>query len=414
MDAGLRELLDLFVRWIHLIAGIMWIGNSMLFNWLDRNLVRQPEQGERSFGTIWLLHSGAYYEVEKKLVSPAEFPRVLHWFKWQSYTTWMSGFALLILVYHLGGTGAIVDPERLALSAGQASALSLGLLAGGWALYDGLWRALKQHERAATALSLALALGLVVGLPQLLAPKAAYLHLGALLGSLMAGNVFFHIIPSQKQMVAATLRGELADRALSVAAKTRSIHNNYMTWPVLVLMLSAHFPGVYGHAQRELLLGILVLGGATARHVLNVRFGWPQWKPVFAAVVAATVLGVGAVLQPGLGARTASHATDATDATGADIAAERVAWPVVEAVLAQRCLSCHAEQPTDPTYAAPAGGMRLDSPARAAAAAARIRVRAVETRTMPQGNKTGITQEERDLLGRWIAEGAQVPQAVRP
>lgn len=403
MDAGLRELLDLFLRWTHLIAGILWIGNSMLFNWLDRNLVRQPGQPERSFGTIWLLHSGAYYEVEKKLVAPEELPRVLHWFKWQSYTTWLSGFALLVVVAHLGGPGAIVDPGRWDLSPSQAAGLSLGLLAGGWALYDGLWRVLGARASLATALSLAGLAGLVWGLPQLLAPRAAWLHLGATLGTLMAGNVFFHIIPSQKQMVAATQRGEMADRALSVKAKTRSIHNNYMTWPVLMLMLSNHFPGVYGHPHSTLLLGGLVLGGAAARHVLNVRFDWPAWRPAFAAVVLGTVLGVGLLTRPGLRAPTTAAAT---------VSPEAVAWPVVAGILEARCQSCHSEQPTDPDYAAPAGGLRLDSPARAQAAAERIRVRAVETKTMPMANRTGITQLERDLLARWLDEGARVPEGT--
>lgn len=406
MDPVLRELLDLFGRWIHLIAGIMWIGNSMLFNWLDRNLIKKTGGRSRSFGEIWLLHSGAYYQVEKTLLAPHELPTVLHWFKWQSYTTWLSGFFLMAVVYYLGDKSFLVDPQVMELSYGAAIGLSLSVLAGGFLLYDGLWRTLgKRSPDLATALTLALVATAMLGLTHVFTARAAYIHVGALLGTLMAGNVFFHIIPSQKQMVAATVAGEEADVGLSTRAKTRSIHNNYITFPVLFIMLSNHFPSTWGHAHAGLVLLWIALGGATVRHFLNIRFTFQRWLPALLSTIAITVLGVWWMFQPPPSAAQPAPTSTAT----AGGAGEHVAFPVVKAIIDARCVPCHAAHPVDPAFAAaPAGGMIFDSPEKLKAMAERIKYRAVVTRTMPLVNKTGITPQERELLGRWVDEGARL------
>lgn len=406
MDPTLREILDLVLRWIHLIAGIMWVGNSMLFNWLDRNLQKRPKHGERSFGEIWLLHSGAYYEVEKKLLAPEEMPERLHWFKWQSYTTWMTGFLLLCVVYYLGGKSYLVDSQVHDMSYGTAVATSLGLLIGGFAVYDLIWRFLEQKKSLATALCMALAAGYVFAVSQLFTGRAAYIQVGALFGSIMAGNVFFHIVPSQKQMVGASARGELADPALSIHAKTRSIHNNYLTFPVLFIMISNHFPSSWGHTLNWVVLAILMLGGGTVRHFLNIRFTFPRWLPALLTTIALTI-GTLLFMVYKPAAAVPAQTTQATAGQLPGTAPEKVAFPIVQAIVTQRCVPCHAAKPTDPLFAAaPAGGIQLDSPDKIAALSARIQYRAVQTKTMPFGNKTGITQQERDVLARWIAEGA--------
>lgn len=394
MEAPIKEVLDLLIRWLHLVAGIMWIGNSMLFNWLDRNLVVPPGRGPEFLGEIWMVHSGGFYQVEKKFLAPHQMPPVLHWFKWQAYTTWLSGFGLLLLVYYAGGY--LVDPGVARLGPGAAAAVGLGALAAAWLGYDRLWRSrLAQRPRLATALWLGGLLLLVIALNHLLSGRAAYIHVGAMLGTLMAGNVFFHIIPSQHQLVAATREGRPQDAALSAHAKQRSIHNNYMTFPVLFTMLSNHFPSTYGGARGWLVLLLLMVAGAAVRHCMNIRFWYPRWHLWLGgtvAVAAGLLLLLLAPPRPPAPAQAGGRASFAT----------------VQRVIRARCVSCHAAQPTDEVWRTAPGGVRLDTPEEIRQHAERIKVRAVLTRTMPFQNKTGITQEERDLLGQWIYEGAQL------
>ncbi|HEY8039044.1 MAG TPA: urate hydroxylase PuuD, partial [Polyangiaceae bacterium] len=293
LEESVRELLDVLLRWVHLVAGIMWVGNSLLFNWLDRNLIRDAGAGERHLGRIWLLHSGGFYDVEKKFLAPSEMPRVLHWFKWQSYTTWMSGIALLTLLYWTGGASLMIDPGVARLGPGQAAAIGVGVVVGGWIVYDGVWRLLARHEGAAIALSLALVAAVIWTLTHVLSGRAAFIHVGAMLGTCMAGNVAMHIVPSQRQLVAATEAGRAQDPRVSDHAKQRSIHNNYMTFPLLFTMLSNHFSLIYGSRASWLLLGILFVGGALVRHWMNVRFTFRAWLPALALTVCACV---GAVL----------------------------------------------------------------------------------------------------------------------
>ncbi len=400
MEPHLRELLDLFARWVHLIAGIMWVGNSMLFNWLDRNLTKPPGASEDVEGEMWMLHSGGFYHVVKQQLSPGRMPAILHWFKWQSYTTWISGMFLLAIVYYMGDGAFMVDPSVARISPLTAIAIGLGTLAGAWLVYDALWRSPLGKGRTAVGISLALAGGVVFMLTQLLSGRAAYIHVGALLGTLMAGNVFFHIIPSQRQLVAATERGEKPDPALAWQAKKRSIHNNYMTFPLLFIMVSNHFPGTFAQSLNWLILGVVMVGGATARHWLNIRFVFPDWKPAFATTVAVTVGLLFALMTP-----TFSKAPAASEHAGV---AEPVAFAQAQAVIDQRCATCHSAKPRDPGFPQPPAGVSFDTPEQIARLADRIKVRAVLSQSMPLGNKTGMTADERVLLGRWIDQGAGI------
>jgi len=395
----LLELLDLAVRWVHVIAGIMWIGNSLLFNWLDRNLRPSSRGAPEVYGDIWLLHSGAFYFVEKTSLAGQPMPRPLHWFKWQAYTTWLSGAALLIVVYYVGGRALLTDPTKAALTPSAATAVAIGGIVVGWLVYDMLWRFVAPRSATAAGVMSIVALVLIVYvLTSLLSGRAAFLHVGALLATIMAGNVAMTIMPSQRVLVDAVTAGRPPDPAVAQAAKTRSIHNNYLTFPVIVLMLSVHFPGVYGHSLSWLLLLVLIVIGATVRHIMNVRFTFKQWIPALSLTLAAGFAVLFVVGRSGGGG-----AVPSVDA--ADVPAQ-VTFADARSIIDRRCAACHSASPSIPDFGAAPGGVSFDDPARIQALAARIRARAVETRTMPLGNRTHMTDHERALLARWIDQGA--------
>jgi uncharacterized membrane protein len=396
MDSSIREVVDLLVRWVHVIAGIMWVGNSMLFNWLDRNLDKSAITNPKSFGEIWLLHSGAYYQVEKKMLAPSEYPRVLHWFKWQAYTTWITGASLLAIVYYMASGGAyLVDPQVSKIDVDQAIDIGLGTVIGGFVFYDLTWRFIgKRFARVAAAITIAQIVAAIVILPRLLSGRAAYMHVGAMLGTMMAGNVFLHIVPSQRELVRATQLGRADDLALSAHAKQRSIHNNYFTFPVLFVMVSNHFPGTYGSRHAALILLVLVLAGATCRHFLNVRFQFKAWFASLSATILATIAALFALV----GAPPFSKA--------APVARERIAFSRVELVIRDRCVPCHSTRPTEPGISTPPNNVVFESPDQIKSFAERIKVRAVISKTMPLANKTQMTEEERDLVAKWLLIGA--------
>lgn len=395
MDPGptFRELLDLLIRWTHVIAGIMWIGNSLLFNWLDRVLTRDETRYPESFGKTWLLHSGAFYEVEKTLLPPGKLPSPLHWFMFQNLTTWVSGIALLVLVYYMGDAAYMLDPNVARIDPATAIAIGVGTLVGGWLIYDLLWRSpLGQNGPLAFAISMALLVGLSYGLSQLLSGRAAYMHVGAMLGTLMTGNVWFYIVPSQRALVAATRAGQPQDPALSQRAKLRSIHNNYMTFPVIFIMISNHYPSTYGSSLGWLILSVLMLSSALVRHGMNSRFTWKQWLPwTIGAGVAGAALAFVLMLRPWAAPSTV---------------AAPVPFSEVQAIVERRCVSCHAEQPTDPLFNAPPGGVVLTSPEQLRRYAEQIHTQVVVSRAMPLANRTGMTDEERARIAAWLAAGA--------
>src|SRR3954454_13061747 len=291
LESTVRELLDLFVRWTHVIAGIMWIGNSLLFNWLDRNLrpLEQPKEGVQ--GKIWLLHSGAFYEVKKKLLPPGQpYPEKVHWFMFQNLTTWVSGISLLIIVYYLGGAAYMVDPGVANISLGTAIAIGVAVIIGSWFVYDLLWRSpIGKQPPLAFTISFLLLIGVSYGLTHVLSGRAAYIHVGAMLGTLMTANVWFYVVPSQRELVAASRAGLAQDPALSYRAKQRSIHNNYMTFPVIFIMISNHFPSTYGSSLNWLILAVLMVGSAALRHFLNIRFTYGGWVRLAAATTLLTI-----------------------------------------------------------------------------------------------------------------------------
>lgn len=403
MDAQVSEWLGLIARWVHVIAAIMWVGNSMLFNWLDRNL-RTGDDGEPAkFGETWLLHSGGFYRVEKFRAQASTLPPLLHWFKWQSYTTWISGVALLILVYFSGRGAYLLNPLKPELGYADGVALALALIAGGWLVYDLLWRMPAKNASLQGVTSLILLVLVTWFMHDQFSGRGAYLMMGALLGTLMAGNVFFHIIPSQKQMVAAINAGQDQDLSLADRAKQRSIHNNYMTFPVIFTMISNHFGGLYGHPLNWVILLVLFFASALIRHFMNIRFTWKPWLAACGATGATATAALVVIFSIGDRAGATTDLASVTEAHAKPVSFDEV-WEVVQ----NRCLSCHSANPSDPVFAAATGGVHFDHPSQLKQYADRVKIRTVIQQTMPLANKTGITPQERRLLGRWVDAGAPI------
>jgi uncharacterized membrane protein len=393
-DAYATDWLNLLTRWLHVIAGIVWIGSSFYFIALDNHLrpPKDPRDAEEGVGgETWEIHGGGFYNIQKYLVAPRVLPETLHWFKWEAYTTWLSGFALMIVLYYLNADTYLIDKSVADLSAGEAVAISVGLLAAAWVVYDLLCRLLASRPLVLATVLLALITVAAWGIGHLFSARAMYLQVGAMLGTMMVGNVFFVIIPAHWELVRAKQAGREPDPAANERAKLRSVHNNYLTLPVVFTMLSNHFPFTYGHSYAWLILVVLLVIGAWVRHFFNLRhMGRTAWWIPASAAVAIAVLAI--LIRP-------------QNESAAGTAA--VPFAQVASIVERRCAACHSDHPTK-VDAAPRG-IKLDTSEEIKAEAQAIEQQAVQTKAMPLGNVTGMTQAERDVLGRWIAQGAKIP-----
>jgi len=395
MTIDLAEWLNLALRWLHLTTGIAWIGSSFYFVWLDNHL-KPPVAGEAS-GEVWSVHGGGFYHNQKYTLAPARMPDELHWFKWEAYFTWMSGFSLLVLVYYFGAQTYLVDPAKAALSTPDAVAIGLFALAAGWLVYDALCCSpLGKSNRLLGTVWFAFLLGVAAMLNTVFSARGMYLHIGAILGSVMVGNVFFIIIPNQRKVVADLVAGRAPDPSLGAAAKQRSLHNNYMTLPVLFIMISHHYPMTYGADRPWLVLALMGLTGIAVRHVFNLRH---RSAPTVRAMLVAGGMALVTVTYVSL-----EKAAEPAPAP-ADAPTSPVTFADVQPIFAKHCIACHAAHPTHAGIAAPPLEVMLDSYDYASAVAPRIRKVAVDAEVMPLGNETGITRAERDRLGAWIAAG---------
>ena len=394
MEAYAGEWLQLLIRWVHLITGIAWIGASFYFVWLDNSLLppkRERDADEGVGGELWAVHGGGFYHVQKFRVAPAELPAPLHWFKWEAYSTWLSGMALFVVMYYFHARVYMIDPAVADISPAQAIGASIALLAGGWLFYDQLCKRAGLDRELLVAVTIVAFLALVAwGLSHLYSGRAVYLQIGAMIGTMMAANVAHIIIPSQRALVEAKERGVAPDPVHGLRGKQRSVHNNYFTLPVLFIMISSHYPMTWGHPQAWLVLVAIMLLAAFVRHFFNLRHkGRTVWAIPVAAAAGALALAVAiAPRQP--------------DAAGAPAFAE------VQAIVAQRCASCHAARPTQEGFVVAPKNVMLDTPELIAAQARKIYEQAVATRAMPIGNLTGMTDVERAKLGAWHAAGAAV------
>jgi uncharacterized membrane protein len=382
---------NLLFRWLHVLAAIAWIGSSFYFIALDNHL--RPPADERDAergvgGEVWEIHGGGFYRIEKFRVAPHVLPEPLYWFKWEAYTTWLSGFALFVVVYFSHPQTYLVDPTVAKLSSWEAIVLAVAGLLVAWAVYDAACRLFEKSDRAITAIVVGGVVVAAYGASLLFQARAAYLEVGAMLGTIMAANVFFVIIPAHWELVRAKEAGREPDSRWNARGKQRSVHNNYLTLPVLFAMLSNHFPFTYGHAHAWLVLVCLMAIGAWTRHFFNLRHrGRDAWWIL--AVSAAGIVGVAIWLRP----HTSSGAA---------------AGPVppfarVQSVIARRCAPCHSLHPSMPGVSAPPAGIVFDTRAKIDLLAPLIKTAAVDSRLMPPGNATHITDAERDVLARWLA-----------
>ena len=393
--AGLLDWLNLLLRWAHLGFGIAWIGTSFYFVWLDSTFTPPAAPRPGVDGELWMTHGGNFYKVEKQLLRPGELPPVLHWFKYEALFTWISGILLLAVVYYLTGGAYLVDPAVSAITPGQATGLSIGLLVVSWLVYDLLWRsALGRAGWPATAVSFVLLGAVVFGLSRVLSGRAAFIHVGAVMGTLMVANVWLRILPAQQRMISAGNEGRTPDYEEGTAAKRRSMHNSYLTLPVLFIMLSNHYPQTYGSPLNWLALALLIVAGAAMRHLMIGRTPAKWW----AAAPLAASLGAVVLLARPPRAQAAAFA-----------GAAPVSFGQARAVINQRCLPCHSRYGTDELFSVAPNNVVFDTPEEIVRQAPRINERAVVTSTMPMANKTGMTDAERVLLGRWIAAGTPIP-----
>lgn len=388
--------LELALRWLHVITGIAWIGASFYFVWLDGN-IRKAESGNPLVaGELWAVHGGGFYHNQKYLVAPEQLPPHLHWFKYEAYFTWISGFLLLAVIYYLGADVFLIDKAKLALTVPEAISISLAFLAGGWLVYDGLCRSPlgKDPPVFGTVWFLVLVTA-AYALTHIFSDRAAVLHVGAIVGTAMVANVFFVIIPNQKKVVASMLAGEAPDARLGIQAKQRSLHNNYMTLPVVLTMISNHYPMLFGSRINWLLLAGLSVCGILIRHFFNLRHKGQISYPL---AVGAIVVFVFTMLIANDVARRAEQAPAAA-----------VPFATARALLDRHCTMCHSGAPVHAEITAPPAGLDFTRNDVVHTNAARILLQAVTTKAMPLGNETGMTDAERAQLGAWIRQGAQVP-----
>jgi uncharacterized membrane protein len=394
MTIDFAEWLNLAIRWLHLTAGIAWIGSSFYFVWLDNHLT--PPVGGEASGELWSVHGGGFYHNQKYQVAPSQMPDRLHWFKWEAYFTWISGFSLLVLIYYVGAQSFLIDPAKAALSPAEAIAIGLAALVVGWLCYDLLCRSpLGANNRLLGMVWFAFLLASAILLDRVFNARAAYMHIGAMIGTAMVGNVFFVIIPNQRKVVADLIAGRTPDPALGKAAKQRSLHNNYMTLPVLFIMISHHYPMTYGADRPWLVLALLGLTGVAVRHVFNLRH---RGQPTGPTMALATFLALASVTYVSM--------EKSGDVAAAQPASRTPGFADIEPILATHCAACHSLHPTNAAFAAPPLGVVLDSYNHVRALAPRIQKVAVDSDVMPLGNATGMTLAERRQLGAWIAAGS--------
>lgn len=396
MDAYVLEWLNFLGRAFHLIAGIAWIGASFYFIWLDSHLrtPRYPDEAERLglAGEVWALHGGGFYRAQKFAVAPPELPEPLHWFKWEAYTTWLTGVFLLVLIYYVGAEVYLVDRAVADISAPAAIGLGVAFLAGGWIVYDLLCRSpLGAREPLLAAIMLALCTLAAYALTQLFSGRGAYIHFGAMLGTIMAANVFFVIMPSQREMVKAKVEGRVPDPAYAARGKQRSVHNTYFTLPVLFVMISNHYAQFTNAKFNWLVLVAISLAGVFIRLFFTFRHRGAL-KPSFWVIALALLAAVFVALMP--------RGT-------APVAGAAPRYAEVEKIVVERCAGCHADKPTYAGFAAAPKNVLLDTRERILAQAATIHQQTVALKAMPIGNLTHMTDDERAVLDRWFRAGAK-------
>ncbi len=388
MEAFVLDWLSILLRWLHFITGVAWIGASLYFIWLDNHLLEPRESADTAKGVggeVWSVHGGGFYHAQKYKLAPQELPETLHWFKWEAYSTWLSGMFLLGLVYFLGAEIYLIDRSVADLSVAAAIGIAVAFIVGSWVVYDLMCKSPLANDDRVFALALLIATAaLAWGLCELFSGRAAYILFGAALGTIMVANVFFVIIPGQKRMVSAAERKLLPDPADAQRAKLRSVHNTYFTLPVLFVMTSNHYAMTYSHDYNwAILIGISLAGALIRIYFVARHKGSASGLPLVLAVLLLAM--IAALIAP----RSESNGSAAAT------------MPQVRNVINARCVSCHSSAPVHPAFPAPPLGVVLDNDEQILAEAERIYLQTVVTRVMPIGNLTAMTNEERQIIDQW-------------
>jgi uncharacterized membrane protein len=396
VDVVLTEWLSLIIRWLHVVAGIAWIGSSFYFIHLDLSLKPRADLPDGVKGEAWQVHGGGFYHMIKFMVAPARMPDELTWFKWEAYATWLSGFALMVIVYYLGADLFLVDRTVLDISPGAGVALSLALLLVPWLIYEGLCRSpLGRNEIALALVGYVFLVAITYGYTHVFSGRGAFNQIGALIGTIMVANVFAIIIPSQKKVVAALIAGKEPEAALGEQGKQRSVHNNYLTLPVVFLMISIHYPLLYATRYNWLIVAIVLAIGPVIRHFYNSRHEgkgnpWWTWGVAAAGMVVVAWLSMAGPRQTTTGALPKPDIRAAHN------------------VVLTRCSMCHAPEPFWPGVHTAPKDVILDGPENINRHARLIDINAVRSSAMPPGNITEMTAEERAILAAWLTPGAPV------
>lgn len=396
MDPYINEWLNLALRFAHLVTGIAWIGASFYFVWLDNHLQTPPKwKDDKGIkGDLWAIHGGGFYEVAKYKLAPPEMPKTLHWFKWEAYTTWITGFLLLSLMFYVGAESYLIDKRVADITQAQAIAIGLGSIIVGFGCYELMVRSkLTEHGLLVGILLLVLATVMSYGLTQVFSARGAYIHIGAIIGSIMAGNVFFGIIPSQKALVEAVKNGTAPDPKYGLNAKLRSTHNTYTTLPILFIMISNHYPMTYNHEYNWLVLvAIILITAAIRQYFVLAHFG--KQKPVILVGAVAALVLLAYLIAPQRAPVDAAPSAESLD------------LGKVENIIRARCTTCHSANPTDDVFKVAPAGVMFDDMQAMSQWASRIKARSIDSQDMPLMNKTNMTEAERRYLATWYNQGA--------
>jgi uncharacterized membrane protein len=398
METYLLDWANLLLRWLHFIAGVAWIGASFYFVMLDSSLdkpARKQDEERGVTGELWAVHGGGVYQSQKFLLGPLGEPLAqnLHWSKWEAYTTWLSGMGLLAVVYWFGASTYLIDQQVMAISPASAISISIAFLVGGWIVYNLLCRALRGRDSLLAAILYGLVALAAWVLFQLFSARGAFLHVGAMMGTIMAANVFFHIIPGQKRVVAQMRAGETPDTEPGIIGKQRSVHNTFFTLPVLFIMISNHYPMTYSHQHGWLVLMFIMTAGVLIRQYFVLRHSH-RASPALPAVAVILLLAMIWYLSP-----------KTMEVDGANLVSKAQISEIIDA----RCVACHASQPTQAGFVEAPLGIVLETPALILVKADRVAF-TVQSKYMPIGNLTGMTDQERNTVARWYAQVQQQQQ----
>ena len=393
LESHMMEWLNIVIRLMHITFGIAWIGASFYFVFLENALNRTEDVRDELAGNLWAVHGGGFYYLEKYKVAPKTIPKHLHWFKYEAYFTWLSGFCLLFVVYYFNASAFLIDKNVLDITAIEGILIGVSSFVVGWIIYDKMCKSsLIKNQLAFALVGFALLILFAWFYCNVFSARAAYIHFGAMIGGIMVANVFFVIIPGQKEMVRCAKHGIPLDPSLGKKALARSLHNNYFTLPVLFVMVSNHFPSTFGYEYPWVMLAIISLGAAGVKHYLNLKE--KKELNVWILPVSVVILLAACFIS--------------APSTNPYECKKEVSITEVQEIIQKRCAQCHSSSPTDEVYTTAPNGVKYDTPQDIYNKRDLIMQRVVITKTMPQNNKTNITEEERNMIRCWIEQGASL------